>query len=61
MAADAASSDEWQFSAEIYGFLPDVEATSTSGDSMEIKIDDLLSGLDAYFSGALSLRLIPKF
>ena len=54
IAADSMSSaDEWKFSAELYGFLPDVEATTPSGDTIEIDIDDLLSNLDFTLQGML--------
>ena len=57
IAADSMlSADEWKFSAEIYGFLPDVEATSPSGDTIEIDIDDLLSNLDFTLQGIVGAR-----
>jgi hypothetical protein len=47
------ASDDWQFKAEAYGWLPDIEGTLPTGDDIEIPLDKILDNLDFTFMGAV--------
>ena len=59
-AADAAGnrtkSDDWQFKAEAYGWLPTIEGTLRTGDDIEITLDEILDNLDFTFMGVFQAR-----
>ena len=48
--------DEWQFKAELYGWLPDIEATTPSGQDVKIGIDDVLDNLDFPAMGGVAAQ-----
>jgi hypothetical protein len=50
----AQSLDGWDWSWEIYGWLPDIEATTQGGADLELPIDDILDNLDFTFQTSLS-------
>lgn len=49
----AAASDDWQFKAEAYGWLPTIEGTLPTDDEMELTIDEILDYLEFTFMGGL--------
>lgn len=58
-AAD--SNDQWQFRASIYGWLPDVSGKTafpagSSGQSVNVDADRILSNLDGVFMGTFEAR-----
>ena len=53
VAGNTSTGDDWQFKAEAYGWLPDIEATTPGGEDIEIPIDDILDNLEFTFMGGL--------
>ena len=51
-----AKSNDWQFKAEAYGWLPTIEGTLPTDDDIELTIDDILENLDFTFMGAFQAR-----
>jgi hypothetical protein len=57
LAVDTASAQEgWQWSAEIYGWLPTLSATSQSGYEADIEIDTILEDLNFGFMGNIAAK-----
>jgi hypothetical protein len=42
-------SDQWTFSAELYGWLPDIKTTTATGGDVEITQHDLIENIDIFF------------
>jgi hypothetical protein len=55
-AGNTTASDNWQFKAEIYGWLPVIKGTLPTDDDIEITFDEILDSLDFTFMGALQAR-----
>jgi len=59
-AADAAgnttTSDDWQFKAEVYGWLPTIDGTLPTGDDIEITLDEIFDNLAMTFLGVFQAR-----
>ena len=52
-AGNTTASDDWQFKAQAYGWLPAIKGTLPTDDDIEIKFDDILESLDFTFMGGL--------
>jgi hypothetical protein len=56
-AADSAgnikASDDWQFKAQAYGWLPAIKGTLPTDDDIEITLDEILDSLDFTFMGGI--------
>lgn len=50
------TNDDWQFKAELYGWLPTIEGTLPTGDDIEITIDEIIDNLDFTFMGVFQAR-----
>ena len=55
-AVNTATSDDWQFKAQAYGWLPTIEGTLPTDDDVELKIDEILDNLDFTFMGVFQAR-----
>jgi hypothetical protein len=55
-AGNTATSDDWQFKAQLYGWLPTIEGTLPTGDDIELTIDEIFDYLDFTFMGVFQAR-----
>lgn len=55
-AGNTATSDDWQFKVQAYGWLPTIEGTLPTDNDIELKIDDIFDYLDMTFMGAFQAR-----
>ena len=46
MSSVAQAADDWEFAAEVYGWLPNIDIKEEGGQSSEITLDDILDNLD---------------
>ena len=49
MAAAEPGSDKWTFSAELYGWLPDIRTTTATGGDIDITQHDLIENIQMFF------------
>jgi len=54
--AEETSTEGWKFSADFYGWLPDIKADLVNGGQVEITLKDIINNLDFTFMGGLSAR-----
>ena len=45
-------SDQWTYSAELYGWLPDIKTTTATGGDVEITQHDLIETIQMFFFGS---------
>ena len=50
------TSDDWQFKAQAYGWLPTIEGTLPTDDDIELTIDEIFDYLDFTFMGGFQAR-----
>jgi hypothetical protein len=55
-ARSDAAPDEWEFVLELYGWLPDIETTTASGDTLELDLETILENLDLIVFTAFGAR-----
>lgn len=53
-AAAQENTANWNYGLEIYGWLPDIEGTTTSGAEIDISIDDILDNLEFTLQGTFT-------
>ncbi len=52
-AGNTSASDNWQFKAMAYGWLPVIKGTLPTDDDIEITFDEILDSLDFTFMGGI--------
>ena len=52
----ASGGDQWEYDARIYLWAPSIDATTQSGDSIDVSFSDILDDLDMAFMGTLGAR-----
>jgi hypothetical protein len=55
-AGNVSTSDDWQFKAESYGWLPTIEGRLPTGDDIEITVDEMFDNRDMMFLGVFHAR-----
>jgi hypothetical protein len=55
-AAAADGPDQWEYDAMIYLWAPGIDATTETGDDIDISLDDIINDLDIAFMGTLGAR-----
>lgn len=55
-AVDSAPSDQWQYGLEAYFWGPSLDLTTTTGDSIDLSLGDLLDDLEMLFFGVGEAR-----
>jgi len=55
-AQDPAGMDEWQFSAELNGYLPDIKGETASGTGIDIELNDILDTLNFTVMGIVEAQ-----
>lgn len=55
-AANRTTNDDWQFKAQVYGWLPTIEGTLPTNDDIELTIDEIFDYLDLTFMGVFQAR-----
>jgi hypothetical protein len=56
VAAKDKSPDDWQYSFELYGWLPRIEIQPDVGDKVTLKLSDIVENLDMIFFGDFGMR-----
>lgn len=56
IAGQATAQDTWQWSADIYGWMPSIDSGLLSGNDTEITFDDILDNLDFAAMGVIQAK-----
>ena len=56
VSAQEKSPDDWQYSYELYGWLPGIKITPADGESIKLSLKDILENLDMIFFSDVEMR-----
>ncbi len=56
VVAEEMSPDRWQFSANIYAWMPALKGQTTTGKDVDISFNDIVNNLDFTFMGGVAAR-----